>query len=184
MSYDYDVIVLGAPLRAPVLIVTPDGFGLGGKQPRDGTLRPITPSLAGTLAHGLPLAKRPTAPRSPHGHGRRPAPRGAGGHPLPKRIPPAEHNLNGILGSAAASDTGTLGPWLIAALAFGTVLLGALLVAVHRRVVGRDAPQTADSRRCISGSRRAGGGAGAASPPAAGDRRPGARRVPRARRRR
>jgi hypothetical protein len=44
-------------LRAPVLIVTPHAFGLGGKQPRGGTLRPITRPLAAELARGLPLAK-------------------------------------------------------------------------------------------------------------------------------
>ena len=58
----------------------------------------------------------------------------AGGHPLPKRIPPAQQNLNGILGAAASHDTGTFGgPWLIAVVIAARLLLGALLVVVHRR---------------------------------------------------
>lgn len=130
-----------SPLKAPVLIVTPDGFGLGGKQPRGGTLTPITPPLAAALAHDLPLAKEAEGSalaRTAMVAIRRLA--AAGGHPLPKRIPPAEDNLSGILGSAASQDAETLGgPWLIATLVLGTLLLGALLVAVHRRVVRRDA---------------------------------------------
>jgi hypothetical protein len=131
-----------SPLRAPVLIVTPHAFGLGGRQPRGGRLTPITRSLAAALARDLPLAEKAEGnalARTAMVAIRRLA--AAGGHPLPKRIPPAEQNLNGILG--ASRDTGTAGgPWLIAAvLAGATLLLGWLLVAVHRRVVSRDAAQ-------------------------------------------
>jgi hypothetical protein len=126
------------PLTAPVLIVTPHGYGLGGKQPRDGTLTAITPRLAAALAHELPRARKADGTalaRTAMVAVRRLA--AAGGHPLPTRIPPAEDNLNGIL---AAQGAGTFGrPWLIAAMVLGTLLLGALLVAVHRRVMGRDA---------------------------------------------
>lgn len=129
------------PLRAPVLIVTPHGYGLAGKQPRGGTLRPITRPLAARLAHDLPPAKKAEGTalaRTAMVAIRRLA--AAGGHPLPKRIPPAKDNLKGILGSAASNDTGTIGgPWLIAAVLIGTLLLGALFVAVHRRLVRRDA---------------------------------------------
>jgi hypothetical protein len=58
----------------------------------------------------------------------------AGGHHLPKRIPPAEHNLKGIVGAAASRDAETPGgPWLIAAVVGITLLLGVLLVVVQRR---------------------------------------------------
>jgi len=61
----------------------------------------------------------------------------AAGHPLPKRIPPAKDNLNGILaGSAPGPAVG--GPWVIAAVIVGTLLLGALLFVAHRRVMSRD----------------------------------------------
>ncbi len=124
-----------SPLQAPVLIVTPRGFGLGGKQPSGGTLRPITPALAAELARGIPIATRADGnalARTAMVATRRLA--ADGGHPLPKRIPPAEQNLTGILGTAPARDRDGLGaPWLIAALLGGTAALGALLVAVHRR---------------------------------------------------
>src|SRR3954449_1134158 len=47
-----------SPLKAPVLIVTPHGYGLGGKQPRDGALSPISPRLAAALTRDLPLARK------------------------------------------------------------------------------------------------------------------------------
>jgi hypothetical protein len=123
-----------SPLRAPVLIVTPHGFGLGGTQPRGGTPTPITPPLAAELVRRIPLAKKADGnalARTAMIAVRRLA--AAGGHPLPKRIPPAQNNLKGILGTGAPRDTDTLGgPWLIVVLV-GTAVLGALLVAVHRR---------------------------------------------------
>ena len=131
------------PLTAPVLIVTPHGYGIAGRQPRDGTLRPITRPLAATLAHDLPRAKKANGnalARAAMVAVRRLA--AAGGHPLPKRIPPAQDNLNGILASQPGSSMGE--PWLIAALVLSTLLLGALLVAVHRRVMSRDPATTAD----------------------------------------
>jgi hypothetical protein len=123
------------PLRAPVLIVTAHGFGLGGMQPRGGTVSPITRPLAAELARSLPLAKEADG-NALAGTAmvaiRRLA--AAGGHPVPKRIPPAEHNLEGILGTAASRDPETPGgPWLIVAVLGGTALLLGLLVAVHRR---------------------------------------------------
>ena len=122
-------------LRAPVLIVTPHRFGLGGPQPLGGTPTPVTRPVAAELVRGLPLAKEADGnalARTAMVAVRRLA--AAGGHPLPKRVPPAEQNLKGILGSAPSRDGDTVsGPWLIVALLGGTALVGALLVAVHRR---------------------------------------------------
>ena len=133
-----------SPLRAPVLIVTPHGFGLGGTQPRGGTLRPITPPLAGELARGLPLAKKAEGnalARTAIVAIRRLA--AAGGHPLPERIPPAEQNLYGILGTPASRDSETPGsPWLIVAILAGTALLAPLLVVAHRRALRDPEPDT------------------------------------------
>jgi hypothetical protein len=130
-------------LRAPVLIVTPHRLGLGGKQPRDGTPTPITPPLAAELARGLPLAKKADGnalARTAMVAVRHLA--AAGGHPLPKRIPPAEHNLRGILGAAGPREGETPGrPWQIAAVIGTTVLLGVLLVVVHRRAVREPEPE-------------------------------------------
>jgi hypothetical protein len=120
-----------------VLIVTPHGFGLGGKQPKGGTLTPITPPLAAELVRGLTLAKQAEGnalARTAAAAIRRLA--AAAGHPLPRRIPPAEQNLTGILGAGAPRDSDTLGgPLLIAAVLAGTALLAALLVAAHRRAL-------------------------------------------------
>jgi hypothetical protein len=131
-------------LRAPVLIVTPHRFGLGGKQPRGGTLTSITRPRAAQLARGLPLAKEADGnalARTAMVAIRRLAL--AGGHRLPKQIPPAEHNLKGILGTAASSDPETPGgPWLIAAVLGSTALLLGLLVAVHRRAPRELDPDT------------------------------------------
>jgi hypothetical protein len=101
-----------------VLIVTPHGYGLGGKQPLDGTLRPITRPFAATLAHDLPLAKK------------------ADGNALARAAMVAVRRI------AAAG-----GPWLIAAVLLATLLLGALGVAVDRRVVSRDAGQNGRAMR-------------------------------------
>jgi hypothetical protein len=130
------------PLRAPVLIVTPHRLGIGGKQPQGGTPTPITPPLAAELVRRLPIAKEADGnalARTAMVAVRRLA--AASGNPLPKRIPPAEQNLTGILGTAPSRDRDTLGgPLLIAVLLGGTALLGALLVAVHRRAGRRLEP--------------------------------------------
>ena len=123
-------------LEAPVLIVTPDRFGIGGSQPRDGALVPVTPAVAAELARGLPRADKEEGnalARTAMVAVRRLA--ADAGHPLPARIPPAEQKLDGILGAAAADDAGTLEqPWVIAAVVAGTaLLLVALLALVHRR---------------------------------------------------
>jgi hypothetical protein len=133
-----------SPLRAPVLIVTPHRFGLGGKQPAGGTLTPITRPLATRLVRRLPRAKQADGnalARSAMVAIRRLAL--AGGHPLPERIPPAKQNLTGILGADASGDSDSAaGPWLIAGVLAGTALLAALLVAAHRRTVRHPEPDT------------------------------------------
>lgn len=125
------------PLQAPVLIVTPHGYGLGGRQPRGGQPAPITPARAAVLERNLPMARKAEGTalaRAAMVAVRRLA--AAGGHPLPKRIPPAQDNLNGILASTG-SQGGLGGAWLIALL-LGTLLVAALLFAAHRRVMSRD----------------------------------------------
>ena len=142
MTLSNDLEATGS-LRAPVLIVTPHRLGLGGKQPRHGTPTPITRPLAAELARGLPLAAKvdgSALARTAMVAVRRLA--AAGGHPLPKRIPPAEHNLKGILGAAGPREAGTFDrPWPIMAVVGSTLLLGALLVVVHRRAVREPEPE-------------------------------------------
>ena len=124
------------PVRAPVLIVTPDRFGIGGSQPRDRALAPVTPALAAELTRGLPRAEQADGnalARTAMVAVRRLA--ADAGHPLPAKIPPAEQRLDSILGAGAADDAGTFEqPWVVAAVIAGTaLLLLALLAVVHRR---------------------------------------------------
>jgi len=122
------------PLRAPVLIVTPDRYGLGGQQPRDGMLAPVTDPLALELAGALPRpagANGNALARAAVVAVRRLS--AAAGHTLPARIPPAKNNLRGILADQSSHDNG--GPWLIAAVIAVSVLLIALLFVLYRRVL-------------------------------------------------
>ena len=108
------------PLRAPVLIVTPDRYGVGGplKAPaRD--LPPAQEASGNALARAAMVAVRRLS--------------SAAGHPLPERIPPAKNNLRGILGDQSAHDNG--GPWLIAAVVAASALLVALLFVLYRRTL-------------------------------------------------
>ena len=124
------------PLSAPVIVVTPRRYGIGGTQPRDGRLRPVTSALAASLGRDLPLAKQADGnalARAAMRAVRRLA--ASGGHTLPKRIPPAKNNLNGILAAASQRGATVGGPWLIAGVVLATILLGALLLVLHRRVM-------------------------------------------------
>jgi hypothetical protein len=132
-------------LRAPVLIVTPHGFGLGGVQPSGGKLKRLTDARAGELLQAVPVAGKvegDALARTAMLAVRRLA--ADGGHPLPARIQPAKQNLNGILGTAASRDTADWGgPWVVATVVGTTVLLlGAMLVAVQRRAPREPEPET------------------------------------------
>jgi hypothetical protein len=48
---------LGATARAPILVVTPFGFGVSGRQLQDGRLRRIDRARARSLVRGLEVAK-------------------------------------------------------------------------------------------------------------------------------
>jgi hypothetical protein len=124
-------------LRAPVLIVTPHGFGLGGIQPSGGTLKRLTDARATRLLRGIPRAAKVDGNRlagTAIVAVRRLA--ANGGHPLPARIAPAKQNLNGILGTAASRDTADWGGrWVIALVVGGSaLLLGGMLAAMQRRL--------------------------------------------------
>jgi hypothetical protein len=120
-----------SPLRAPVLIVTPDRYGVAGKQPRGETLSPITPPLAAELARDLTLPEQADGTalaRAAMAAVRRLA--ADAGRALPERIPPAKNNPRGILGNARQETIG--GSWLIAAVVAASALLIALLVVLYR----------------------------------------------------
>jgi hypothetical protein len=95
---------LGAGVRAPVLIVTPFGFGVSGRELRGGRLQPVSRDDAGALMRGV------EPPRHAQGDGlaraaiaavRRIA--RAADRPLPAHVPPAP-----VLGSGERKvDSGT-----------------------------------------------------------------------------
>jgi hypothetical protein len=122
------------PMRAPVLIVTPGRYGLGGGQPLAGTITPVTEPLGAALARDLPLAKQASGnalARAAMVAVRRLS--AAAGHTLPRRIPPATNNPSGILADQSSHDTG--GPWLIGSVVGISVLLVALLLGLYRRTL-------------------------------------------------
>jgi hypothetical protein len=104
------------PLSAPVLIVTPDRYGIGGA-----TLTRALPLPEETNGNALARAAMVAVRRLSS----------AAGHPLPERIPPAKNNLRGILGDQSLHDSGS--PWLIAAVVAASALLVTLLVVLYRR---------------------------------------------------
>jgi hypothetical protein len=104
------------PRRAPVLIVTPDRYGIGGA-----TLTRALPLPEETNGNALARAAMVAVRRLSS----------AAGHPLPERIPPAKNNLRGILGDQSLHDSGS--PWLIAAVVAASALLVTLLVVLYRR---------------------------------------------------
>ena len=108
------------PLRAPVLIVTPDRYGVGGplaSVPRD--MPPVEEANGNALARAAMVAVRRLSADA--------------GHTLPERIPPAKNDLRGILGDQSAHDNG--GPWLIAAVVAASALLVTLLFVLYRRTL-------------------------------------------------
>jgi len=108
------------PLKAPVLIVTPDRLGVAGTQPRAARGLELPQGDDGNaLARAAMVAVRRLA--------------ADGGHTLPEYIPPAKNNPFGILDNARRDTHTANGPWLTAAVAAVSLLLGALLVVLYRR---------------------------------------------------
>jgi len=108
------------PLKAPVLIVTPERFGVSGTPPRATRGLKLPQADDGNaLARAAMAAVRRLA--------------ADGGHPLPDSIPPAKNNPFGILNNAKRDTRTAGGPWLIAAVVAVSLLLGALLVVLYRR---------------------------------------------------
>ena len=109
-------------VKAPVLIVTPNGFGIAGVQEVGGRLRAVRRSDAGALLGGVrtsPGATGDELARTAMTAIRRIA--AAGGHPLPRHVPPAK-----VLASSYRSDGSGPGMLLPVAI-FAAIFLGAWL---------------------------------------------------------
>ena len=113
---------LGAAVRAPILVVTPFGLGVSGRELRDGRLRPIDRAGARSLVRGLevPKPRRGDAlARAAMAAVRRIA--RAGDRPLPADVPPAR--LLGSSGRSGDADGGSNDLARFAALFGGTFLV-------------------------------------------------------------
>lgn len=92
----------GHSLRAPLLVVTPYGFGVAGPEERDGRIQPTTRADARALLRGLRVPARAQGDAladAATAAVRRLA--RAGGHPLPAHVAPAAFVYRGGPGAAA-----------------------------------------------------------------------------------
>jgi hypothetical protein len=133
---EYVSAVLGAPnLKAPVLIVTPNGLGIAGSQELEGRLGTVHRSDAGRLLGGVRSSPRATGDelaRTAMSAVRRIA--AAGGHPLPQYVAPAK-----VLTPVDAADSSGLAMVLPAVLFAGIFLTAWLWFEVRNRVARRGA---------------------------------------------
>ena len=132
------------PLRGPLLVVSPMGYGLAGNVPGDGgTLRPLEPGESSTLVAGLGAVA---------GEGGEALAIGAqvairqlaaeAGHPLPTVVPPAQP-----LRSTTAETSDSDGPnvWLALGIFVGVFLFAALAYEAQRRLSESDQTEAADN---------------------------------------
>jgi hypothetical protein len=133
---EYVAAALGAAsVKAPVLIVTPNGLGISGTQALGGRLRPVTGTDAGRLLGGLRSAPRATGDelaRTAMAAVRRIA--AAGGHPLPQYVPAAK-----VLTPIGSPGGSSLGMWLPALIFAGVFLTAWLWFELRNRSARRGA---------------------------------------------
>jgi hypothetical protein len=123
-------------VKAPVLIVTPNGMGIAGAQELAGRLRPVRGSDAGRLLGGLGSSPGTTGDelaRTAMAAVRRIA--AAGGHALPTYVPPAK-----VLTSSYRSDESNAGMLLPAVIFAGIFLTAWLWFEIRNRSPRRSAP--------------------------------------------
>ena len=131
------------PLRGPLLVVSPMGYGLAGNVPGDGgTLRPLEPGESSTLVAGLGAVA---------GEGGEALAIGAqvairrlaaeAGHPLPTVVPPAQPLR--ATAAAKAADGGGPNVWLALGIFVGVFLFAALAYEAQRRLSESDQAEAA-----------------------------------------
>ena len=138
---EYVNAVLGAPnVKAPLLIVTPNGIGISGAQELDGRLEPVRRADARRLlgaARSSPRATGDELARAAMLAVRRIA--RAGGHPLPRHVAPAK-----VITSSSPGDGGNLG-MLLPVLLFAGVFFSAWLWFEARNRIARRGARTQPS---------------------------------------
>jgi hypothetical protein len=139
----YVGFALERELQAPVLVVTPHGFGVAGSELRGGRLRYVTTRRAGVLVRGLqaPGEHGEALARAAIAAVRRLA--DAGGHALPANVPPARTLAPGT----AVGDGGGVGRWTPAIVGALVFLLAWLGYELWTRVAVRTGPAGPDIRR-------------------------------------
>jgi hypothetical protein len=134
----------GRPLRGPILVVSPMGYGLAGNVPGEGgDLRPLDRGESNTLVAGLgPVA----------GEGGEALAIGAqaavrqladkAGHPLPDVVPPAQPLR--ATAPAQPSDSGGFNLWLALGVFAGVFLFAALAFEAQRRLAASGQTETVE----------------------------------------
>ena len=100
---------IGGPgaLEAPLVVVTPYGFGIAGSELNDGRLQPVTHASARVLLRGLRISERANGDAlAAAGTAAVRQIAAAGGHPLPAKVPPASATWAGATGTGEADDGG------------------------------------------------------------------------------
>jgi len=125
---------LGGPgvLRAPLLVITPTGFGVSGRELREGRLQPVPPAARWAPLRGLhvsPAADGDELAVTAAAAVRRVA--SAAGRPLPAHIAPASY-----VATVPSRDDG-LGIWLPIVIAVSSFALAWLGYEVWRSSHGR-----------------------------------------------
>jgi hypothetical protein len=135
----------GRPLRGPILVVSPMGYGLAGNVPGEGgDVRPLDRGESNTLVAGLgPVA----------GEGGEALAIGAqaavrrlaagAGHPLPDVVPPAQPLR--APAPAKSSDSGGFNLWLALGVFVGVFLFAALAYEAQRRFSAAGRTDTVES---------------------------------------
>ena len=137
---EYVSATLGTPnVKAPVLIVSPNGLGIAGAQELRGSLRPVRRGDAGRLLGNHNVSPRATGDELAHAAMlavRRIAT--AGGHPLPAHVAPAR-----VITSSDPGDDGglNLGMWLPLVLFASVFLTAWLWFEARTRIARRDRPR-------------------------------------------
>jgi hypothetical protein len=146
---------MAGDVRAPVLVVTPHGFGVAGRERTryvsPGRARALAPHVAAPGDSGDAMARAAIA-------GVRRIAR-AGGHPLPADVPPAEPvggtataPAQPVGGLATAPPADTSGPWL--------PLAGLVLVAALAGLLVRSRARLAGARTFVLSATKRGHGSG------------------------
>ena len=124
------------PLRGPVLVVTPTGYGLAGNVPGAGDLQPLSRDQSNTLVGGLaPVAGEGGEALAVLAIAATRRLAADAGHPLPAYVPPAQP-LQATASAAQPSEPGGWNPWLALGVFGGVFLFAVLAYEAQRRFAG------------------------------------------------